>query len=267
MLGAGGAWIDLALQLALVFALVYNNSLVVVGPLAWGGLTPQRVLPVIIIAELVGTFATPMRAVIFPTPYYAAALGFYLAFTAAKISLPISVFLYSLRGPNAAALTLWFGTAPAAFSLGYAAAKWLRPNVALGLLLIFAVGYMFGANNIAFITASPLAAVPVVLGNLLGLRYSRWIVRLYAFSLKGAVSASAASSIIAAAGTAFGVPISFTFATYSTLLGSAAARRIKIIRIGDFVRALLAISLALALAYLTKTILAIPVAAGLMANI
>lgn len=248
--------VDLALQLALIFALVYNNSLVVMGPLAWGGVSPRRALPLMIIAESAGALLSPMRPMAFSTPYYAAALAFYLAFTLAKVALPISVFLYALRGLNAIALAIWFGTAPAAALAGYALGRGLRPSQTLALLILAAVGFMFGANNIAFINDTPWALLPIVLGNVLGVRFSRWIIKLYAFSFSGALSASASATLIAVLGTAFGVPISFTFATYSTLLGAAAARRLRIIRLSDFLRAIAAITAALLLAYATERLLA-----------
>jgi len=139
------------LTLALAFALVYNNALVVLGPSAWGGVQPDRALILATASEIAGTFLSPMSPLRFSPPEYLAALLFYAAFTAARISLPISVFLYSLRGLTATSLALWFGTPALAFTVGYFAARLVRPSLALGYVVLFAVSFMFGANNIAFV--------------------------------------------------------------------------------------------------------------------
>lgn len=243
--------IDSVLSNLVVLALVYNNALVVLGPTVWSGLNPRRALVIAIAAEIAGTFLSPMRTVHFQTDYYIVSLVFYLIFTYVKISLPISVFLYSLRGLTAQSLGLWFGTPVPAFAVGYLISRTLRPSMVLGYLVLVLVSFMFGANNIAFVNKSLYVVVPIAVGNYLGLSFSRWIVRLYAFSFSGAISASLAAAALAALGTALEVPMSFTFLTYSTLLGAAAARRPRIIRVYDFLKALSSILLALFLAYAT----------------
>ncbi len=246
---------DEALTLALAFALVYNNALVVLGPSAWGGVQPDRALILATASEIAGTFLSPMSPLRFSPPEYLAALLFYAAFTAARISLPISVFLYSLRGLTATSLALWFGTPALAFTVGYLAARLVRPSLALGYVVLFAVSFMFGANNIAFVDKDVYVVAAIFLGNYLGLRFSRWIMKLYAFSFSGAVSASASAAALAALGIAFGIPMSFTLLIYSTLLGSAASRRMRIIRPADFIKALASITSALLLAYATSIVL------------
>ncbi len=247
--------LDELLTSLLAFALVYNNALVVLGPSAWGGVQPDRALILATVSEIAGTFLSPMSPLNFSASEYLAALLFYVAFTAAKISLPISVFLYSLRGLTTTSLLLWFGTPALAFAVGYLAAKLVRPSLALGYVVLAAVSFMFGVNNIAFVDKNIYVVAAILLGNYLGLRFSRWIVKLYAFSFSGAVAASVSAAVLAAVGTAFNVPMSFTLLTYSTLLGSAASRRMRIIRIVDFIKALASITSALLLAYATLILL------------
>ncbi len=249
------SYVEELLTLALIFALVYNNALVVLGPSAWGGITPRRALAIAIVSEAAGTFLSPMSPLRFKDLEYLTALLFYIAFTLAKISLPISIFLYSLKGLTAESLALWFGTPVLAFGAGYLAGRAVRPSLVLGYMTLIGVTFMFGMNNIAVVSKDPYVVIPIVLGNYLGLGFSRWIVKLYAFSFSGAVAASASAALLAALGTAFNVPMSFTLLTYSTLLGAAASRRTRIIRVGDFLKALASILLALLLAYITTTIL------------
>lgn len=235
----------------LVFALVYNNALVVLGPFAWGGIAPRRALVIAIVSEVAGTLLSPMPSLRFESPQYLVTLLFYAVFIAAKISLPISIFLYSLKGLTVESLALWFGTPVLAFGAGYVAGRSFRPSLAMGYSTLIATTFMFGANNIAVVAKDVYVMVPIVLGNYLGLGFSRWIVKLYAFSFSGAVSASASASLLAILGTAFKVPMSFTLLVYSTLLGAAASRRVRIIKIWDFIKALSSILLAMLLAYIT----------------
>ncbi|MEL9991571.1 MAG: hypothetical protein QXP98_06705 [Thermoproteus sp.] len=239
------------LQLLLTLALVYNNALVVVGPSAWGGLGPRRALTIAVVFEVLGVFTSPMTPIPFDPTQYLVALLFYAVFTAAKISLPISIFLYSLKGLTPLALLLWFGTPIIAFAVGYMMSRSLRPSLAFGYLVLAGIAFMFGANNIAFITKSPYVVAPIVVGNYLGLWFSRWIVKLYAFSTSGAVAANTSAALLAALGTGFKIPMSFTLLIYSTLLGSAASRKMRIVRISDFLKALSSILVALLLAYVT----------------
>ncbi|MEZ0247887.1 MAG: hypothetical protein ABWJ97_01320, partial [Thermoproteus sp.] len=240
-----------ALQLLLTFALVYNNALVVLGPSAWGGLQPRRAFVVAVVFEVLGVFASPMAPLPFDSTQYLVALLFYAAFTAARTSLPISIFLYSLKGLTPLALLLWFGTPAVAFAVGYFMGRGLRPSLTFGYFVLAGIAFMFGANNIAFITKSPYVVVPIVVGNYLGLWFSRWIVKLYAFSTSGAVAANTSAALLAALGTGFKVPMSFTLLIYSTLLGSATSRKMRIIKISDFLKALTSILTALLLAYVT----------------
>ncbi len=248
-------YIDELLALALVFALVYNNALVVLGPLAWGGMTPRRTLIIATISEIAGTLLSPMSPLKFGQSEYLAALVFYAAFTSIKISLPISIFLYTLKGLTVESIALWFGTPVLAFGLGYLAGRAMKPSIVTGYVMLIANTFMFGVNNIAVIAKDVYVIVPIVLGNYLGLGFSRWIIRLYAFSFSGAVSASASASLLAIVGTAFKVPMSFTLLVYSTLLGTAASRRVRIVKIWDFMKALTSILLALFLAQATLILL------------
>ncbi|ACB40550.1 hypothetical protein [Pyrobaculum neutrophilum] len=225
--------------------LIYNNSLVVLGPTAWGtGLGPRRSYAVAVAGQLLGVATSTMRPIHMGTAEFLYISFLYVAISAAKISLPISVAGYAISSLSPGAAAIWL-TSPATSAATYALCR-TRSIAKLAAPSLLLVMYMFGYNNVALFNLNPaLTAAAVLIGTYLGLGYSRWVVDIAALRPRTAASINLTASLGALLGTLANVPISFTLVAYSSMLVSAYTSNVRIIRARKFVKAYAGILIAL----------------------
>ncbi|MCI4447589.1 MAG: hypothetical protein JHC20_06760 [Pyrobaculum sp.] len=230
----------------LALLLIYNNSLVLLGPTAWGtGMGPKKAFAVAVVAQLLGVATSSMSPlqISHATFLYIAVLYFLLSL--AKISLPVSVVSYAMSSFRPEAVVLWL-TSPAASLVAYIWCKLIKRSGALSLLSLFTVMYAFGYNNLALFSRNiVLTAVDIVVGTYLGLGFSRWAADLVALRQRTAVSINLSVAIGALVGILAKIPISFTLVAYSAMLVVSYSSTIRVVKIEKFIRAYLGIVAAL----------------------
>ncbi|MCC6021252.1 MAG: hypothetical protein LM577_07805 [Thermoproteaceae archaeon] len=249
---------ETALAYGLAAVLVYNNSVVVLGPGAWsGGVGPRRALVAAVLGQLTGALTSHIERLRLGVHELVYVLALYAALTAAGVSLPLSVASFALTGLRPEAAALWLAS-PAFALVAYLLCKLprvCRPAPMLSLLL---ASYAFGYNNIALFSTDPLlTAASILAGTYLGLRFSRRILLLVGLGARDVVAINLTLAIAAAVGSALAIPVSFTLVAYSAVLAASMSHRVRIIRAGELVRAYLGIVAAMAAAL-------IPRAAGLL---
>jgi hypothetical protein len=230
----------------LALLLIYNNSLVLLGPTAWGtGVGPGKAFAVAVFAQLLGVITSSMAPlqIDHATFLYIAVLYFLLSL--AKISLPVSVVSYAISSFRPEAVALWLAS-PAASLVAYIWCKLAKRSGALSLLSLFAVMYAFGYNNVAIFSRNiVLTTVAIAVGTYLGLGFSRWAADLVALRQRTALSINLSVAIGALVGILAKIPISFTLVAYSAMLVASYSSAIRIVKIEKFVRAYLGIVAAL----------------------
>jgi hypothetical protein len=235
----------------LALLLIYNNSLVLLGPTAWGaGVGPKKAFAVAVFAQLLGVITSSMALLQIghTTFLYIAVLYFLLSL--AKISLPVSVVSYAMSSLRPEAVALWL-TSPAVSLIAYVWCRVAKRGGALSLLSLFAVMYAFGYNNVALFSRNiVLTAVAIVMGTYLGLGFSRWAADLVALRQRTAVSINLSVATGALIGILAKIPISFTLVAYSAMLVASYSSVIKIVKIEKFIRAYLGIIAALLVAFI-----------------
>lgn len=227
--------------------LVYNNSLVLLGPTAWGtGLGARRAVAVAVAAQLLGTYTSTLSQIRVGTPEFLYVATLYVFLSLAKISLPISVLSYSIHSPRPEAFALWMAS-PAASALTYPLCKLLRGGTALSALSLFVAMYAFGYNNIAIFAYNPLTtAAAVVLGTYFGAGLSRWVLEIAALRPRTTAAINLTVATAALIGTIFATPMSFTLVAYSAMLVASYSQQIRVIKIEKFAKAYLGILIAVA---------------------
>ncbi|ABO09235.1 hypothetical protein [Pyrobaculum calidifontis] len=227
----------------LAFLLAYNNSLVLLGPTAWGsGAGPRRSFAIALAGQMLGMATSNLQPLKIGTAEFFYISALYVALTAAKISLPVAVVTYAIHRPSLDAALFWLLSPAVALSAYAYEAVGGRYTT---LLTLFAVMYAFGYNNLALFAENyALTAVAAAAGTYLGLSYSRWVLDLAALRSKVANSVNLAAATAAALGTALGIPISFTLVAYSALLVTSLRHRIRVIKVEKFVKAYLSIAVA-----------------------
>jgi len=229
---------------ALAFLLAYNNSLVLLGPTAWGsGAGPRKSLAIALVGQMLGVATSnihPLKigAVEF---FYISAL--YIALTAAKISLPVAVVTYAIYKPSLDAVLFWLLSPAVALSVYIyckaTSGRYMTP------LTLFAVMYAFGYNNLALFAENyVLTIATAAVGTYLGIRYSRWVLDLAALRPRVVNSVNLATATAAALGVTLGIPISFTLAAYSALLTVSLRYQVRVVKAEKFIKAYLSIAAA-----------------------
>lgn len=227
----------------LAFLLAYNNSLVLLGPTAWGsGAGPRRSFAIALAGQMLGMATSNLHPLKIGTAEFLYISALYVALTAAKISLPVAVVTYAIYKPSLDAALFWlFSPAVALSAYAYEAVGGRYTT----LLTLFAVMYAFGYNNLALFAENyAVTAVAAAAGTYLGLGYSRWVLDLAALRSKVANSVNLAAATAAALGAALGIPISFTLVAYSALLVTSLRHRIRVVKVEKFVKAYLSIAVA-----------------------
>jgi len=235
----------------LALLLVYNNSLVLLGPTAWGtGVGPRKAMTVAVIAQLLGTATssmTPLRLDLITFLYIAL---LYVLLSLAKISLPLSVVGYAMSSLRPEAVMFWL-TSPAVSLAAYVWCRLLKRVGGLPPLSLFLVMYAFGFNNVALFSHNPiLTALAVTLGTYLGLGFSRWVADLVALRSRTAVAINLSVVAGASIGILAGIPISFTLIVYSAMLVASYSYSMRVVKIEKFIRAYLGIVAALLAAFI-----------------
>jgi len=227
----------------LAFLLAYNNSLVLLGPTAWGsGVGPRRSFAIALAGQMLGMATSNLPPLKIDAAEFLYISALYVALTAAKISLPVAVVAYAIYKPSLDAAFFWLLSPAVALSAYIYGAVGGRYTT---LLTLFAVMYAFGYNNLALFAENyALTAVAAAAGTYLGLSYSRWVLDLVALRSRVVNSANLAAATAAALGTALGIPISFTLVAYSALLVTSLRCRIRVVKIEKFVKAYLSIAVA-----------------------
>lgn len=230
----------------LVFLLVYNNSLVLLGPTTWGaGIKPKKSLAIATLGQISGVVTSNMTPLVLNFDEFLYIVTLYVFLSLAKISLPISIITYAMSIQRSEAVALWM-LSPLFAVLTPAFCR--LKNNALAMPTLFAVMYMFGYNNIALLSHDLfLTTVATFLGTYFGLKYSRWVIDLTA--LKPATAISINLTIISGAvvGSIYKIPISFTLVAYSALLSASMQYVVKFVRFEKFVKAYLGILLTIVL--------------------
>jgi len=239
----------------LALLLIYNNSLVLLGPTAWGtGVGPRKALVVAAVAQLLGVATSSMHPLQIghTTFLYIAVLYFLLSM--AKISLPVSVVSYAISSLRPEAVALWL-TSPAVSLIAYMWCRLAKRSGALSLLSLFAVMYAFGYNNVALFSRNiVLTASAIAMGTYLGLGFSRWAADLVALRQRTAVSINLSAATGALIGILAHIPISFTLVAYSAMLVASYSSAIRVVKIEKFLRAYLGIIAALLAALIFRAV-------------
>ncbi|MCX8137610.1 hypothetical protein [Pyrobaculum aerophilum] len=235
--------------LILAALLIYNNSLVLLGPTAWGaGIGARKAFVIAAAAQLLGVLTSTMAQLPISLPEFLYIGALYLLLSLVKISLPISVIGYSIHAPRPEAVALWL-LSPLVSVATVALCKTLKRGRPLAALSLFLVMYLFGFNNVALFTCdAALAAAAVVAGTYFGLGFSRWVIDIAALRPKTAAAVNLTVALGALAGILLSVPISFTLVAYSSILAASYSQGMRIIRVEKFAKAYLATLLALAAA-------------------
>jgi len=230
----------------LALLLIYNNSLVLLGPAAWGtGMGPRRALVVAVAAQLLGVVTSSMAPLQIDLTTFLYIALLYLLLSFAKISLPVSVVGYAISSFKLEAIALWL-TSPAVSFVAYLWCRFFKKGGGLTPPSLFLAMYAFGYNNVALFAHNlPLTVVAVATGTYLGLGFSRWVADLVALRSRTVVAIN--FSIVAGAlvGILAGIPISFTLVAYSAMLTASYSSAMRVVKIGKFVRAYLGIIVAL----------------------
>ncbi|MGC9130721.1 MAG: hypothetical protein ACP5H5_03945, partial [Pyrobaculum sp.] len=88
--------------------LVYNNSLVLLGPTAWGsGIGARKAFAIAVAAQLLGAATSTMPKLAVGTAEFIYIASLYAVLSLAKISVPISILSYSIHFPKLEAAALW----------------------------------------------------------------------------------------------------------------------------------------------------------------
>jgi hypothetical protein len=239
----------------LALLLIYNNSLVLLGPTAWGtGVGPRKALAVATVAQLLGVITSSMHPLQIghATFLYIAVLYFLLSM--AKISLPVSVVSYAISSFRPEAVALWL-TSPTASLIAYMWCRLAKRSGALPLLSLFAVMYAFGYNNVALFSRNiVLTASAIAMGTYLGLGFSRWAADLVALRQRTAVSINLSVATGALIGILAHIPISFTLVAYSAMLVASYSSAIRVVKIEKFLGAYLGIIAALLAALIFRAV-------------
>lgn len=235
---------------ALAALLTYNNSLILLGPTAWSGVGPRRALLVALAGLALGTATSPLRPVELDTPLFLYVLVTYLAFSAVRLALPLSVMTYASRHMGPTELAMWLispALAAAATCSTYALRGLLSP---LRLPSLFLLWLLFGQNNLAVLGSWLPTVAGASVGVLFGLGFSRWSLDLLALSGRAVVVVNLSVSLASAMGNLLGVPLSFTLMAYASLTAAALLHGIRLARWRKLAGGYLALLLALALAAL-----------------
>ncbi len=235
----------------LALLLVYNNSLVLLGPTAWGtGAGPKKALVVAVVAQMLGVATSSMTSLRLDLTTFLYIALLYLLLSLARISLPVSVVGYAISSFKPEAVVLWL-TSPAVSLVAYIWCRLLKRGGDLPLPSLFLVMYAFGYNNVALFSHNlVLTALAVALGTYLGLGFSRWVADLVALRSRTAVAINLSVMVGAFIGTLAGIPISFTLVAYSAMLVASYSSSMRVLKIEKFVRAYLGIVAALLAAFI-----------------
>ncbi|MFN3804868.1 MAG: hypothetical protein ACK4SY_07415 [Pyrobaculum sp.] len=225
---------------------MYNNSLVLLGPTGWGtGVGPRRSFIVAVLGQALGAATSNMEPVSLGLEEFIYITALYLALSAAKISLPISVVSYAMSTYRVEAISLWL-TSPLFAFFALAFCKVLKGGGGLSLPTLFVLMYLFGYNNLALFSHNLVTTVvAATIGTYMGLSYSRWVVDLVALRPRTTVSINLTMIVGALAASLIQVPLSFTLVAYSALLTASSRYKIRVIRIEKFIKAYIGIMLAL----------------------
>lgn len=235
----------------LALLLVYNNSLVLLGPTAWGtGVGPRKALAVAVVAQLLGAATSSMTPLRLDLAMFLYIALLYLLLSLAKISLPVSVVGYAISSFKPEAVVLWL-TSPAVSLATYVWCRVLKRGGGLSLPSLFLVMYAFGYNNVALFSHNLiLTASATALGTYLGLGFSRWVADLVALRSRTAVAINLSVAVGAFIGILAGIPISFTLVAYSAMLVASYSFSMRVVKIEKFVKAYLGIVAALLAAFI-----------------
>ncbi len=226
--------------------LVYNNSLVLLGPTAWGsGIGARKAFAIAVAAQLLGAATSTMPKLAVGTAEFIYIASLYAVLSLAKISVPISILSYSIHFPKLEAAALWL-LSPLLAVATYIFCKAVRIGGAAAAPSLFAVMYVFGYNNVSLLVHSPLAAAAAVaLGTYLGLGYSRWVMELAALRPRTTAAVNVTVAMAALLGILFSIPISFTLVAYSSMLAASYSQKMRVIKIEKFLKAYIGVLAAL----------------------
>lgn len=230
----------------LALILIYNNSLVLLGPTAWGtGVGPRRSFIIAVAGQLLGISTSHMSHIHVETSEFLYIAALYTALSIAKISIPISIVGYAIYSLRPDAVILWL-TSPTVSLIVFPLCKLLKRSDIMILPSLFLLMYVFGYNNVALFSRNiPLATLAVVVGTYLGLGFSRWVADLVALRPRTVVAINLATIIGAFIGISFNIPVSFTLVAYSAMLVASLSSSIRLIKIEKFVRTYVGIIIAL----------------------
>ncbi|MEZ0319460.1 MAG: hypothetical protein ABWK05_05670 [Pyrobaculum sp.] len=230
----------------LALLLVYNNSIVLLGPSAWGaGLGFRKAYFITLAGITLGAATSPLRPIQVGPAEFLYLTALYLLLTLVKISIPLAVAAYSITGLSTPSALLWL-TSPMFAVLTYPLCRLLKGGGGLTAPSLFLIAYLFGLNNVAlFTTDLSTTFIATAIGVYLGISLSKWVLDLVAIRPRTALVTNITVAIAALAGASIHVPISFTLVAYSSLLAAASAYKIRIIKIEKFVKAYLGIVAAL----------------------
>ncbi|MEM4765335.1 MAG: hypothetical protein QW598_10600, partial [Pyrobaculum sp.] len=231
----------------LAVLLIYNNSLVLLGPSAWGaGLGFRKAYLITLAGITLGAATSPLRPIQLGPAEFAYLTALYVSLTLLKISVPLAVAAYSITGLSAHSALLWI-TSPLFAAVTYPLCKLLKGGRRLTAPSLFLTAYLFGLNNVALFAKEPSSTlVATAAGAYLGLSLSKWVLDLAAVRPRTALAVNLTVAAAALAGALTHVPISFTLVAYSSLLAASSAYEIRIVKIERFVRAYLGVVAALA---------------------
>jgi len=242
----------------LVFVLVYNNSLVILGPSVWNGVNKRLSILISTVGQIMGLFTSFMKPIKLDFITDTLLLAYYFVFNLFRLSLPISIFVYSVKLLSLRALLLWLTTPLISMALTPLFMRVFRSSARLHFVALFITSWLFSANNISVLTTDEVPKtvylLAIIAGVALGVRFSSWILELYGVSQRASSTANASTSLMAFVGTLFQIPMSFTLLVYSSLIGASAFYKIRIVKICGFIKAYLAVLFAVILAFITPSL-------------
>lgn len=237
------------LGLILAALLIYNNSLVLLGPTTWGtGIGPKKAYVAAVTGQLLGVATSTMPQLGLDPAEFLYIFLIYAVLTYIKISLPIAVSTYAMDRITAEAVAFWL-LSPIFAAATYLFCRILRKETWLSLPTLFVVMYMFGHNNVALLTRDLAYAAPAILiGTYIGLKFSRWVLELAALRTRTAISTNLTLIVGSLMATSLKIPVSFTLVAYSSLFATSYMYRIRVIKAEKFLKSYLGILAAVAAA-------------------
>ena len=232
-------------NVVLAVVLIYNNSLVLLGPTAWGtGVGPKRAFVMATLGQFLGAVSSNMPLLKIDLLEFLYITSIYTVLTYIKVSLPVAVVSYAVKEVRLDAVLFWLLT-PLFALTSYVFCKTLRKGQFLPLVTLFLVMYMFGYNNVALFIRDPFIVVlTVLIGTYGGLYFSRWVLELAALRTRTVVSINLSVILSSLVATFFKIPISFTLVAYTSLFITSYTQRFRIIKAERFIKSYMGILIA-----------------------